>query len=50
MIIKLDDMTRKNVYEIPECELLELKLEYGLLDGAVSAETVRVVNSEWDAD
>lgn len=43
-------MTRKNVYEIPECELLELKLEYGLLDGAVSAEPVKVTSAEWDND
>ena len=38
------------MYEVPECELLELKLEYGLLDGAVSAESVRVTNGEWDND
>ena len=43
-------MTQKNVYEIPECELLELKLEYGLLDGAASAEPVTVTNGEWDTD
>ena len=43
-------MTRKNVYEKPECELLELKFEDGLLGVGASAEPVSVQNGEWDTD
>lgn len=46
----LGAMTRKNVYEIPECELLELKLEDGFLGVGASAEPVSVQNADWDND
>ena len=46
-------MTRKNVYEIPECELLELKFEADFLDyesqRGVNVEKVTINDdAQWD--
>lgn len=44
-------MKQKSVYEVPECELLELNLEEGLLyetQRGTSAQPVTVDEGQWD--
>lgn len=50
---RLGKMKQTRVYEVPECELLELKLDKGLLDyqsqgEATSVEKPYMISGSWD--